>query len=103
MSDFDWISREFRWQTERIDDHFRTLTAKIDSLHKELARNSHDVTTSVQTNADRIRSMTDEELAAFWVLPVCGLRTREECERNFRTNCEACFFDWLKQPYKEVT
>lgn len=51
------------------------------------------------TNADHIRSMSDEELAAFWVLPVCGLRTREECEKNFRTNCEACFFDWLKQPY----
>ena len=54
------------------------------------------------SNADHIRSMTDEELAEFWVEPVCGIRTEEECKKNFRMECAACFLDWLKQPYKEV-
>ena len=59
-------------------------------------------TDNALTNADHIRSMTDEELAEFWVEPVCGIRTEEECKKNFRMECAACFLDWLKQPYKEV-
>ena len=55
-----------------------------------------------KTNADRIRSMSDDELAAF----LCNLRS-EEVYGNACSNCVAERFcrightgmiDWLKQP-----
>ena len=52
-----------------------------------------------QTNADHIRSMTDEELGAYLL-----------CPRDFDPkwwcsdiHCHVCVTDWLKQPYKEDT
>ena len=57
------------------------------------------------TNADRIRNMTDEELATFlnddWHdLPECRRRAynpeygSEEC---YAPDCKDCWLDWLKQ------
>ena len=51
------------------------------------------------TNADHIRSMTDEELERFLtqsVLQQCPCPTRD-CEAL----CNDCILNWLKQPYKE--
>lgn len=59
------------------------------------------------TNADHIRSMTDEELAEFLMKL---LRQRVDCfaEGVFPYHpcpqdhdCRKCGVDWLKQPYKE--
>lgn len=56
------------------------------------------------TNADRIRAMSDEELAKF----LCDIREKGSCD-----SCEACvaprychsghngFADWLQQPAQE--
>lgn len=55
-----------------------------------------------KTNADHIRSMTDEEFAALWVEPFCDRRTSEQCKRIYHGDCIACVLDWLKQPYKEA-
>lgn len=59
------------------------------------------------TNADRIRSMTDEELAEFFAqqeyrkpvfdgwLPLCyHVMGPRRCNEN---GCEKCWLDWLKQ------
>lgn len=48
-----------------------------------------------QTNADRIRAMTDEELAEF-------LNCHNFCARNFdcengKQPCQECNLEWLKQ------
>lgn len=48
-----------------------------------------------KTNADRIRSMTDEELAGW-------LATNDTCsspehERNCNNRCGECWLSWLKQ------
>lgn len=51
----------------------------------------------IVTNADRIRSMTDEELAAFMVAG-CYNITEEACRRH--AGCVDCWLDFLKQ---EVT
>lgn len=52
------------------------------------------------TNAQRIRSMTDEELAVFLGKTISGcMRHTEACEVN--NTCEGCFENWLKQPYEE--
>ena len=50
------------------------------------------------TNADRIRAMSDEELAEFlyWYCPYD--EAKMDCEES---DCDECVADWLKQPYKE--
>ncbi len=46
------------------------------------------------TNADRIRSMNDEELAEFmWA--GCDNITQEACKRH--AGCVDCWLDWLKE------
>ena len=55
--------------------------------------------TEIKTNADHIRSVTDEELAAYLaqaVLQQCPCPTKD-CEAL----CNDCILNWLKQPYKE--
>ena len=68
-----------------------------------------------QTNADHIRSMTDEELAEYlWVetdktfnyCDVCKhyRLTAPHCAvRSQGSECIKARVDWLKQPYKEDT
>lgn len=55
-----------------------------------------------KTNADRIRAMTDEELARFRAYGCCPenrYMNDYECD-YFHGDCEKCWLDWLKQ---EVT
>lgn len=51
-----------------------------------------------QTNADRIRSMTDEELAELIMCPYNS--DGEICEAS-KDNCMQCCLRWLRQPAKE--
>ena len=64
------------------------------------------------TNADRIRSMSDEELAKIIVsesvvekIPFC--QNKQECGDMLDTDviteemCTLCALDWLRQPVKE--
>lgn len=62
----------------------------------------------VPTNADYIRSMTDEELAKFLLEAIRGSDCFGEgvfpyhpCPQD--QNCEKCGLSWLKQTYKEDT
>ena len=49
------------------------------------------------TNADRIRAMSDEELANIMAgTPICKERYID-CLKDGR-DCEACLLEWLKQP-----
>ena len=55
--------------------------------------------TPPKTNADRIRSMTDEELADWYFdkffpcVPYCSIL--DECPEH--DDCKICLLDWLKQ------
>lgn len=55
------------------------------------------------SNADRIRGMTDEELAKFLSECVdcstCCIASPENC--GTEESCEKAFCDWLKQPVEE--
>ena len=51
------------------------------------------------TNADRIRSMNDEELAEIIACPK-GLFDRMECF-DYSRNCEDCILEWLQQQAEE--
>ena len=54
------------------------------------------------TNADRIRSMTDEKLADLinreisYCAPTSG-----DCEKT-SNDCKACWLEWLQQPAEET-
>ena len=58
--------------------------------------------TGRKTNADRIRSMTDEELAE-WIADytdcLCKIH-KDGCSKTKET-CVATWFDWLKQEVSE--
>lgn len=60
---------------------------------------NQDVLSPPPTNADHIRSMTDEELA---VEIMCPYHIEPEMCNTIKT-CNDCCLDWLKQPYKEET
>ena len=51
----------------------------------------------IVTNGDRIRNMSDEELARYFGDLSCHKQaSREVCIAHER-NCEFCWLDWLKQ------
>ena len=60
-----------------------------------------------QTNADRIRQMTDEELAALLANEACptkeSIGSIKRCKRckEFYHFCDSCWLDWLKQEVSE--
>ena len=55
------------------------------------------------TNADRIRTMTDEELAEFINhFNICDNRTGDECKISYCGVCEVCVLDWLREPMEEA-
>ena len=70
----------------------------------------YDSPIDLPTNADHIRSVTDEELAVFLecfgVCHYCSEHERLENEPLLKgercdEQCEQHMLDWLKQPYKE--
>jgi len=58
--------------------------------------------TNVATNADRIRSMSDEEFARWLVDATVCERVCDEDEYCHGNECVKRVTDWLQQPAKEV-
>ena len=54
-----------------------------------------------KTNADRIRAMSDEELASLFVkAPLCrASETKVDCRQT--KSCLECLTEWLKQPAED--
>ena len=80
--------------TERIEYDF--YSAMIDAVQTIAA----EITAPPKSNADRIRQMTDEELAheiGRIGRSICN--TVENCENDI--NCYACRLQWLKQEVSE--
>lgn len=46
------------------------------------------------TNADRIRNMSDEELASWYVIK-CEIMMGIKCQKPYKT-CKDCILDWLQ-------
>ena len=51
------------------------------------------------TNADRIRAMSDEELADLIYREIGYCAPTGDCEKT-SNDCKACWLDWLHQPPK---
>ena len=57
-----------------------------------------NVSKKPQTNADRIRAMSDEELAELLYNGCTGHKcTNYYPEENLEEQCKRCWLDWLKQ------
>ncbi len=75
--------------------------------------NELDSAHNLQSNADRIRSMTDEELAANLLRMLDGdvyCTNRPECGAMLDTDdgipdewCAQCLLNWLRKPVEEAT
>lgn len=63
---------------------------------KELL-NALDSVKKPQTNADRIRSMSDEELASFIDSETNNCAPHGDCKKVY-DDCKACWLYWLQQP-----
>lgn len=75
-------------------DDMECLEMAIAILREQDAKYTNDF-----TNADHIRSMTDEELAKFILQSPCD-KVRHD-DFDCYGACEGCVSIWLKQPYKE--
>lgn len=54
------------------------------------------------TNADRIRAMSDEELAKWLMIAGICIRDFEHCQCD-GVSCRQCRLNWLQQPAEEET
>lgn len=56
-----------------------------------------------KTNADRIRAMSDEELAEYLCasLSCYDCPARADCGKSAAQDCNEIVLEWLKQPAKE--
>ena len=51
------------------------------------------------TNGDKIRAMTDDELAEYLGSSICDRRESGDCQR-FK-NCEECKLSWIREEVSE--
>ncbi len=60
-----------------------------------------DEASAKQTNADKIRNMTDEELAMNMMCPNENGLAEIECNKSDNCNCYECLLHWLQQEAEE--
>lgn len=81
---------------EDAHELFFALNVAIPLLQKATLKNP-------ATNADRIRAMSDEELAtALETALFCPYKGTDEWCGLKNEYCNACLLDWLQQPVEEV-
>ncbi len=86
----------------RSNSGYCGLTGGYENCQRRLLYQSGSGTVIRKTNADRIRSMTDEELAE-WLAKhnersaVCPNFGAHDCQAS----CRKCWLDWLKQEATE--
>ena len=85
------------WRNSSTDIALKTLPVAwmpLPEPYQVDAENAH--TKKPQTNADRIRSMTDEELAIHMMCPNEMVLAKIECDKSDRRNCYKCRLNWLR-------
>lgn len=89
---------EENWCEEPREEEMALIEAIKENVKQDIKQEMERLRKEqkTQTNADKIRSMTDEELARVMDM-VCPPDTA--C--NNGQQCIKCWIDWLKQPAKE--
>jgi hypothetical protein len=104
----DMVCEYMDAKVQRLDERLRK-ESRVVAISKMENTTSKD--TNVLTNADRIRAMTDEELAAIMIQcsdldeRVGFCKNLYKCELLLDTDdgipasmCEKCMLEWLKEP-----
>ena len=90
-------------KTNPMADVLEQRLEAIDTAQAALRGQEHiREDTNVTTNADHIRSMTDEELGSVLFGALSANICPNGCD-NCDGDCDKHTLDWLKQPYKEDT
>jgi hypothetical protein len=98
------ITRRIVHETDKarlnnIAEHFKVDLSEI----REFFEMKRKKMQKPQTNADAIRSMTDEELVEIFANNECGYcRIHDFCfAKGLAIDCEDAWLDWLKQEAKD--
>jgi hypothetical protein len=89
-----------------LDREFRMYDSNSEEINYAISNLMEAVEIKPQTNADRIRNMTDEELAEFLVYTQSTIKNCmigvEDCKHeNTDKDCKDCFLEWLQAEVKE--
>ena len=105
---WEGLRKTFSSQLEKEENHFgrmhlQTTIDAIDMAISAIRQQEHfrDLTKKVEplTNAQKIRAMSDKELAKI-IEHELGCPVTGNCEKMSR-DCKACWLDWLQQPAEE--
>ena len=85
---------------------YKKCTAQYRSSRCAHNRATYGVESDPFTNADRIRAMSDEELASWAKKQIgcgagffpCGVVCNNKCEAHSPEECRTRIMEWLKQP-----
>ena len=91
----------------KLDGSTKTLPCAAPNcpLYGDCVAEWEKITKKTVTNADRIRAMSDEELAVF-LESSCGCPSDDDCEYGVHATLENCikhWTTWLQQPAEEDT
>ena len=78
------------------DSRYTILREALDMAVKAL-EDVTDKNVGKMTNSDRIRAMSDEELAELIDRETDSCAPTGDCEKMSR-DCKACWLEWLQQP-----
>lgn len=83
---------------KEVKYHLKQEDGPVDLIvrYDELKTLFSPIKQSKQTNADRIRSMTDEELAIHMMCPNDTGLAEIECDKSDSCNCYECLLNWLR-------
>ena len=91
------------WNGKTFTDGWRAVAVvawmPLPEPYQVCAENAH--TKKPQTNANRIRSMTDEELAIHMMCPNDTGLAEFECDKSDSCNCYECLLKWLRAESEE--
>ena len=88
--------RDCKFALQNAKDDFVEVNKMVDhSGYFQNGKNDIVESNKMITNADRIRSMTDEELVKCLICPHCIVKSFK-CN-IFEVNCKECILKWLKE------
>lgn len=90
---------------DRRDESFKWCAYINDNPHEDIERDCEHY--APMTNADRIRSMTDEELAEVLFGSCLECMGVEECSYHVGSlkdipDCKSCILDWLRAESESI-
>ena len=82
------------------DSRYTILREALDMAISALRQQEAVTDRHQKNNADRIRAMSDEELAELIDRETDSCAPTGDCEKMSR-DCKACWLEWLQQPAEE--